>query len=447
MGVLRPILDWLEGQDWGWFNFVRDQLIGLVSWVDNIITPFFDRAEKFIDKLWELDLRIFGFIIDTLDRLKKGFDQIWDNLVYLAVDVIDRIRVLVDELYWSIYYAVKYTIPYLVDKVIRLSDRLEDLAEKAITDIGELWEDLKPKVKELVDGAIGVVEAGLEEVKALIENVTKNLQELSNNFTTFISSTWQTFTTQTTSVINALTKTVYDAIIPAINSIWETLGKIPTAVLDLLNQPEKMREEEEGIREASLTHMKGIIQGKTPTEIQPPEKLSTTLHSSPIGILELLFFYLIQVLGFNLFGLYRWISEFPGFQKDKDTLPDVREMSLEELMNSVDHLLGSLEDLIAGMAERIIVVHPDGSTGTITETEMTDPEVVAETPFGVPGLMYLLYTVRPHGFYIVLSPYVGGYKFIYDEEKNAWKVEWASAEECRRLMDKAGFKIISFGVS
>ena len=181
MGFLKPAIDWLEEQDWGFFDFVRVGILTLLNLVDSLVTDFVDRAEAFMDKLWELDLRIFGFIIDTLDRLKKGFDQIWDNLVYLAVDVIDRIRVLVDELYWSIYYAVKYTIPYLVDKVIRLSDRLEDLAEKAITDIGELWEDLKPKVKELIDGAVDVVETGLEEVKACLLYTSPSPRDLSTS--------------------------------------------------------------------------------------------------------------------------------------------------------------------------------------------------------------------------------------------------------------------------
>ena len=193
--------------------------------------------------------------------------------------------------------------------------------------------------------------------------------------------------------------------------------------------------------------MREIVRGKIPAEIQPPEEWRKTLHHSPQLWAQLLGFYILQVLLFNSFGLYRWFSEFSGAQRDKDALPDVREMSLEELMNSVDYVLGSIEDLIAGIAERIVVVHPDGSTSPIPEAEMRDPEVVAETPFGVPGLMYVLYTVKPRGLYIVLSPYVGGYKCIYDEEKNAWKIEWASAEECRRLMDKAGFKIISFGVA
>jgi len=221
MGVLRPILDWLEEQDWGWFNFIRDQLIGIVSWIDGIISPFFDRAEKFIDKLWELDLRIFSFIIDTLEKLKKGFDEIWNNLVYLAVDVIHRIRVLVDELYWSIYYAIKYTVPYLADTVVQLSDRLRDLAEKAITDIGELWEDLKSKVKELIDDSFGLLYVMVSEVKNDVMTLSSNLVEISNSLRSFVKDTLDSFKKEISVTLNNFSTLINDKIIPSISNLYD----------------------------------------------------------------------------------------------------------------------------------------------------------------------------------------------------------------------------------
>ena len=447
MGFLQPAIDWLETQNWGPFDFVRVGILTLLNILDPIVTAFVNRAEAFINKLWELDLRIFSFITDTLDKLRVGFNIIWDEIVYLVLYAADRIRELVEVWFDKIKEAIETIIPNLVENVNDLIDKLADLGEGILSDVQNFLDTVWPTFTEFVNASIQFLTDFVKFLRDGLEWLESKVTEVANEFDSFLQTSWQIFTTNTTNLLNVLNQTVFNVIIPSLQSAWDILTRIPSAILDLLNQPEKIREEEPGIRESTLTHMQELLKGKTPTEIQPPQKLSTTLHSSPIGILELLFFFLIQVFGFNLFGLYRWFTEFPGAQRDKDTLPDVREMSLEELMNSVDHLLGSIEDLIAGIAERIIVVHPDGTTGTITDVEMADPDVVAEYPFGLPGLTYILYTVKPHGFYIVLNPFVGGYKCTYDEEKDTWKVEWASAEECRRLMDKAGFKIISFGGS
>jgi len=364
----------------------------------------------------------------------------------LAVDVIGEIRELVDVWFDEIKKAIKTTIPNLTEKVNNLINRLSDLGEGILSDIQTFLETTWPTFSSFVNASLTFLTDFVKFLDKGLKWLENKINEVSNNFQNFLQTSWQTFTTNTTNFLSILNQTVFGAVIPSLQAAWEILEKIPSAFLDILNQPEKLREEEPGVREISLIHMREIVRGKIPAEIQPPEEWRKILHHSPQLWLELLGFYILQVLGFNLFGLYRWFTEFPGAQRDKDTLPDVREMSLEELMNSVDYVLGSISDLMAGVVERIVVVHPDGSISPIPEAEMVDPEVVAETPLGPPGLMYVLYTTRPHGFYIVLSPYIGGYKFTYDEEKNAWKVEWASAEECRRLMDKAGFKIISFGV-
>ncbi|MCD6421649.1 MAG: hypothetical protein J7L17_04505 [Thaumarchaeota archaeon] len=429
MGFFRALRDILEAQDWGWFNAIRDALIWLLG-----------ESEKRIEDAVE-------WVLDNLDKLTRFFGELWDRALKVLTDLYWGLRAWVDTWWNQLTRFFLYDLPRIWGKLWDLVETVSSWASGIISQISCFLSSVWPVFSRYVSDSIGLLFDLWDLARKSIENLTQKINEVSNDFQNFLQTTWQTFTTNTTSLLNSLSQAVFGAVIPSLQAAWEILEKIPSAVLGILNQPEKLREEEEGIREASLTHMKGIIQGKTPIEIQPPPELSKALHSSPIGILELLFFYLIQVLGFNLFGLYRWVSEFPGLQRDRDELPDAREMSLEELMSSVDYVLGSIEDLIAGIVERIVVVHPDGSTSPIPEAEMRDPEVVAETPFGVPGLMYVLYTTRPHGLYIVLSPYVGGYKCIYDEEKNAWKIEWASAEECRRLMDKAGFKIVSFGVA
>jgi len=448
MGFLKPAIDWLERQNWGLFDFIRVGVLTLLNILDPIVTAFVSETEAFIKKLGDLDARIFTFIVNTLNELEIGFKKIWGNLVYLAVDVIDRIRVLVGDLYWSIYYAIKHTIPYLVNKVNGLVSDVADLAEKVITDIGELWEDLKPKVKELIDDAIGVVEAGLDGLKALIENVTKNLLELSNNFTTFITTTWQTFTTQTTSILNVLSKTVYDGIAPTINSIWEIISSIPSIVLDLFNQPEKIREEASpAFKTAITTYLNERITGTSPEKIEPPEEWRTTLHHSPQGWLELLLFFLIPAVIENAAAIWRWYQEVESMQEVEEPLEEPKMMSLNDLMAGVEYVYGTLVDLVQGAIERLKIIYPDGREAEIRETEVTEPEIVASTFIHPMNGPWVLFTRHPYAIYVVIHPSVDGYRVVYDPEKGVWKFEGVKAEECRKLLVEAGVKFATGAVA
>ena len=154
MGFLKSAIDWLEKRDWGPFDFIRRGILTLLNILDPTVTAFVNRAEAFMDKLWELDLRIFSYIIETLDRLKMGFDQIWDNLVYLAVDVIGEIRELVDVWFDEIKKAIKTTIPNLTEKVNNLINRLSDLGEGILSDVETFLKTTWPTFSSFVNASI-----------------------------------------------------------------------------------------------------------------------------------------------------------------------------------------------------------------------------------------------------------------------------------------------------
>ena len=126
-------------------------------------------------------------------------------------------------------------------------------------------------------------------------------------------------------------------------------------------------------------------------------------------------------------------------------MPDFRPTSLQELINGVEWVIGSLEAMILGAIREISVRMPDGSTLSLEEAGVSDPEAIAGV-YGIPpwGPYYVL-TYKPYAVYWIIHPAVDGWRVVYDPERKAWKIERVSAEKCREVLLKAGIRFAGGG--
>jgi len=256
MGFLKPAIDWLESQGWGPFDFIRAGILTLLNILDPIVTALVSRAEAFINKLWELDLRIFSFIVDTLDRLRIGFAVIWDEIVYLTLYAADKIRELIDVWFDKIKEAIETIIPNLTEKVNNLINKLSDLGEGIISDVQTFLKTTWPAFNSFVNASLAFLTDFVKFLDEGLKWLENKINEVSKEFEGFLQTSWRIFTTNTTNFINALNQAVFNVVIPSLQNIYELFWGFVNdfeAILQTLTSIRKKKPKEVPTVHLSLT--------------------------------------------------------------------------------------------------------------------------------------------------------------------------------------------------
>ena len=194
-----------------------------------------------------------------------------------------------------------------------------------------------------------------------------------------------------------------------------------------------------------LEYTKQRTGGVSPYQVELPSEWRTKLHGSPEGWLEALLFFLLPGFIDNLHGLWKWWEYGQHLIEGQDELPEFRLTSLQELINGVGWVIGSLESMILGAIREISVRMPDGSLLSLEEAGVSDPEAIAAVSGVPPWGPYYVFTYKPYAVYWIIHPTVDGWRIIYDPKEKTWKVERVKAEKCREILLKAGLKVAGGG--
>jgi len=445
MGWLKTIIDWLEEQDWGIFNWLRDTLIVILDWLQDLAEEWLgwliDLGKWVSDHFW----RFYKLVVDWWDRLWKILYDYWNRFMDLVGDLWDGLVAWVDIWWDQLVYFFYYTLPDLFTDLEDIWDQLNKIFSELWNDFYDFIENIWPDFREFVENKIEEFNNFIVNLQANLSEALESLSDLRDQFSDFVSNVFDEFKKNVLNGLSNLSKTISDTILPSIDWLSEKLGKIPDRLIELITTPDEVKEEYPALETVMLEYTKQRTTGVSPYQVELPSEWRTKLRGSPEGWLEALLFFLLPGFIDNLQGLWKWWEYGSHLVEGQDELPDFKPTSLQELINGVEWVIGSLEAMILGAIREISVRMPDGSTLSLEEAGVSDPEAIAGV-FGVPpwGPYYVL-TYKPYAIYWIIHPLADGWRIVYDPERKAWKVERVSAEKCREVLLKAGIRFAGGG--
>ena len=117
MGFLKALRDILEGQDWGWFNVIRDALIWLLDEGEKRIENWIGWLLDWVD-YWRSRIEdAVKWVLDNLDKLTRFFGELWDRAVKVLTDLYWGLRAWVDTWWSQLTSFFLYDLPKIWDKI------------------------------------------------------------------------------------------------------------------------------------------------------------------------------------------------------------------------------------------------------------------------------------------------------------------------------------------
>jgi len=445
MGWLKRITDWLSEQDWGVFNWIRDVLITLFDWLQDLAEEWLgwliDLGKWIDDYFW----RFYKLVVDWWDKLWKIICDYWDRFTRLVGDLWNGLVEWVDTWWDKIVDFFSYTLPNIFDSLKDIRGKLDKIFSGVWSDFYDFIQNIWPNFKEFVENKIKEFNNFITNLQKDLSEFQKSFASLRDQFSNFVSNVFDEFKKDVLNRLSNLSETVSNKILPSIDWLSEKLGKIPDRLIELITTPDEVKEEYPALETVMLEYTKQRTGGTSPYQIELPSDWRTRLRGSPEGWLEALLFFLLPGFIDNLQGFWKWWEYGSHLVEGRDELPDFKPMSLRELINGVGWVIGSLEAMILGAVREITVRMPDGSTLSLEEAGVSDPEMVAAVSGVPPWGPYYVFTYKPYAVYWIIHPAVDGWRIIYDPEKRAWRVERVSAEKCREVLLKAGVRFAGGG--